>query len=118
MFKEYDKTIKKILASDGQTDNWEEVLENHTLMIGRIQHERLIHLLVTFFVGIAMLLCVLTTIITEKIYLAYLDFPLIALFLAYIIHYSFLENTTQYWYKIGDELKMKAVNGKCCEKLF
>jgi hypothetical protein len=107
MFKDYDKYIKNLLTSSKQNEDWKIVLENHELMIAQIQHERLIHLLVTIFVGISMLLCTLTTIITLVPYLFYLDIPLLILFLAYIIHYRFLENTTQSWYKITVKIREK-----------
>ena len=107
MFKEYDKKIREELdESTGYTD-WLSVHENHKYMISLIQYERLIHLLVTFFVGIGMILCVLTTLVTELEYLLLLDIPLLALFTAYIFHYRFLENTTQSWYLISEKIKDK-----------
>ena len=105
MFKEYDKKVKNILSSNSNTNDWAAILEDHTTKISQIQHERLIHLLVTIFVGIAALLCILTTLITLMRSLIYLDILLLILFLAYIFHYRFLENTTQNWYKIGDRIK-------------
>jgi hypothetical protein len=104
MFKTYDIKIKKILADESKDENWKEILKTHKLMIKRIQHERLIHLLVTIFVGIVMVLSLLTTIITEKVILGLLDIPLLILFTAYIFHYRFLENTTQSWYKLEDRI--------------
>ena len=107
MFKDYDDQIKKALSSEEKREDWKEILEEHKAKVTQIQHERLIHLLVTMTVCIAMVLCVLTTIITSKASLLYLDFPLIALFTAYILHYRFLENTTQSWYKLTDRIKEK-----------
>ena len=107
MFKEYDKKIREELdESTGYTD-WLSVYDNHKYMVSLIQHERLIHLLVTIFVGIGMILCVLTTLVTELEYLLLLDIPLLALFTAYIFHYRFLENTTQSWYLISEKIKDK-----------
>ena len=74
-------------------------------MISRIQHERLIHLLVTIFVGIAMTLASLLIILTGSSTLLLLDIPLLMLFVGYLFHYRFLENTTQNWYKIEDQIK-------------
>jgi len=107
MFKEYDATIKKLLISESTETDWKKVLESHREMIAIIQHERLIHLLVTIFVGLAMLFTSLAAIITEKLFLLVLSFPLLILFMAYIFHYWFLENTTQKWYKIEDEIKSR-----------
>lgn len=109
MFKAYDKAIKLKIESNNNNEDWKNILESHKSMIAIIQHERLIHLLVTMFVAISMLLCVLTTLITLNTYLFYLDIPLMVLFLAYIIHYRFLEDTTQNWYKITEKIGEKSL---------
>jgi len=105
MFKKYDKEIKKIITENHNRMDWFRVCEIHARMLARIQHERLIHLLVTIFVGIAMVLCFLTTIITQFGQLIYLDIPLLVLFIAYLFHYRFLENTTQNWYIFEDKIR-------------
>ena len=107
MFKDYDRKIKEILSTGALETDWKNILENHKEMIALIQHERLIHLLITIFVGISMLLVCLTTIITENPLLVFLDVPLIALFTGYIFHYRFLENTTQSWYKLTELVREK-----------
>lgn len=107
MFKEYNQEIKKVLSIESSDTDWKRVLENHIEMISTIQHERLIHLLVTIFVGIVMAMSSLVTVITEEPYLLLLDLPLLALFMAYIIHYRFLENTTQNWYKLRELIKKR-----------
>lgn len=105
MFKNYDLKIKGILSGSSKDINWKSVLKYHQLMISRIQHERLIHLLVTIFVGIAMTLASLLIILTGSSTLLLLDIPLLMLFVGYLFHYRFLENTTQNWYKIEDQIK-------------
>lgn len=104
MFKAYDKELKKILNSEDIIP--EKLLKKHKFMIKTIQHERLIHLLVTIFVGICMLITSVSVIITEIPSLLLLAVPLIILFIAYIIHYRFLENTTQRWYTLLEEIKL------------
>lgn len=105
MFKKYDLEIKKILSEKNSDTDWERILKNHKSMIKRIQHERLIHLLVTIFVGIVMSFSSITTIVFKETSLLVLDIPLIILFLFYIFHYYFLENTTQSWYRLEDQIK-------------
>jgi hypothetical protein len=105
MFKEYDKKIKEILSEGKEGTDWKSVLADHIEMIVNIQHERLIHLLVTIFVGTVMSLLFLNTIATEKSILLILDIPLLFLFAGYLIHYRFLENTTQKWYGITEQIK-------------
>lgn len=105
MFNKYDKEIKKIISENHDRMDWVKVCEIHARMIARIQHERLIHLLVTIFVGNVMVLCFLATIITRFGQLIYLDIPLLILFSAYLLHYRFLENTTQNWYIFEDKIR-------------
>lgn len=62
------------------------------------QHERLVHLIVTFFVGIAMVLFFIGFIITENIYVFILFSILLCLFIPYIFHYYYLENNVQKLY--------------------
>lgn len=104
MFKDYDLKIKAILSDKKDSTDWKDVLKYHKRMISRIQHERLIHLLVTIFVGIVFMATFFTIIITEITSLLLLDIPLLALFVGYLFHYRFLENTTQNWYKLEDQI--------------
>jgi hypothetical protein len=105
MFKKYDLEIKELLSKKSSDTNWKEVLETHKMMLPRIQHERLIHLLVMLFTGLIMSLSFFIIIVTGKPDLLLISILLLALFLAYLFHYRFLENTTQNWYKLEDEIK-------------
>lgn len=102
MFKKYNLEITKKLEEKKEDVDWGKTLNYHKLMISRIQHERLIHLIITTFVGICFVLCFLAFLIAKEILLGILVFVLLFLFTAYIFHYRFLENTTQSWYKIED----------------
>ena len=105
MFKAYDLQIRKILSENNSETDWEGVLENHREIIAKIQHERLIHLLVTIFVGIVMSISFFATLIIKGTYLLIICTPLLVLFVAYIFHYRFLENTTQNWYLLENQIK-------------
>ena len=107
MFKTYDKEIESALSDGFKHTDLEKTLAKHKLMISRIQHERLIHLLVTIFVGVVMTLFFMITLMTKEVLVVFIDGPLLILFTAYIFHYRFLENTTQSWYKIEDSIKEK-----------
>ena len=86
------------------------LLEMHLEKLRWLQHERLVHLLVLF-----MTVC-------GELFMAFLTFahpetnPLAAggmLILAvllgfYFVHYFFLENTTQHWYHLAEELAQVA----------
>jgi hypothetical protein len=105
MFKKYDLEIKKLLSRKSPDTSWKEILETHKIMLSRIQHERLIHLLVMLFVGIIMSLSFFIIIVTGKPDLLLIAILLLCLFFAYLFHYRFLENTTQNWYELEDEIK-------------
>ena len=91
-----DKKVEKGLAEEVYT--W----------ILFFQHERLIHLIVTFFVGISMILLLLGSLYFETIGLILLFFISFALFIPYIFHYYYLENGVQKLYDIYFEIKKKA----------
>ena len=103
MLKEYQKELDKIL-SEKSAEKKSDIIKKHEKMIAIIQHERLIHLLVTIFVGIVMTMSFLITIVTEKAYLLFLDIPLVLLFVGYLFHYRYLENTTQNWYALTQKI--------------
>ncbi|MCX6732997.1 MAG: hypothetical protein NTV98_05655 [Candidatus Roizmanbacteria bacterium] len=107
MFKTYDSKIKKLLSTNATNTNWKKILEHHKEMIMLIQHERLIHLLVTIFVGMVMSLSSFVVITTKQPDLLIIFIPLLLLFLAYLFHYRFLENTTQNWYLLEEEIQKK-----------
>jgi hypothetical protein len=105
MFKSYDLIINKILTDANPQTDWRQVLEHHQTMLARIQHERLIHLLVTIFVGLVMSIASFSTIVTKEAGLMGISIPLIILFICYLFHYRFLENTTQGWYILEDKIQ-------------
>jgi len=104
MFKKYDEEIIKIISDKSSTNDWKKILEKHRRMISYIQHERLIHIIVTMFVGLVMSIGAFITIIIQKQDLLFFVFSLLILFVVYLFHYRFLENTTQNWYKIEDDI--------------
>ena len=107
MFKKYDEEIIKIISDKSSTNDCKKILEKHRRMISYIQHERLIHIIVTMFVGLVMSIGAFITIITQKSDFLLFVFFLLVLFVAYLFHYRFLENTTQNWYRIEEEILSK-----------
>lgn len=105
MFKQYDAAIKEILSTKSAGTNWPDILSRHQLMLARIQHERLIHLIVTSLVGMVMTIFICTAILTQSLILLAVACPLLLLFISYLFHYRFLENTAQSWYQLEDEIK-------------
>lgn len=77
-------------------------LNFHNKKISQLQHERLVHLLVMIFVGLALVIVFVSSLFLEIILLYVLDLILAILFLFYIRHYYLLENTVQKWYNFPD----------------
>lgn len=86
----------------------EELLAHHNEMIVRIQHERLIHLIVTMMVAMAELFVVYLALLHPELGIlpAIIMLALAILLGFYFYHYFFLENTVQRWYKYADEMHM------------
>ncbi len=107
--KEHEEYILKILASENDSYNWIGLQEYHKSKIEFLQHERLIHLLVTLFFGLFFLISVFFSIAFPKIEILLLDLLFLSLLAPYTVHYYKLENTVQGWYKlsalINDKIK-------------
>ena len=69
------------------------------------QHERLVHLIVTFFTGIAAILFLLGFLYFENIPLLLLFLITLCLFIPYIFHYYYLENGVQKLYELYFKIK-------------
>ena len=62
------------------------------------QHERLVHLIVTFFVGVVMSVFFVGFLLTQNILVFILFLLLLCLFTPYIFYYYYLENNVQKLY--------------------
>ena len=93
--------------ASGQAAELRARLEEHQEKIRWLQHERLVHLIVTVMVVFVELFVVFLALLHPELGLLP---PVIMLCLAvllgfYFYHYFFLENTVQRWYKIAEELE-------------
>lgn len=93
-------------ALNGQADenHLRHLIALHETQIQAFAHERLIHLLVTFFFALVFFACIICTSIWTMWQFLSLDFLLTVLLLFYIKHYFFLENTVQKLYPITQQL--------------
>jgi len=89
----------------------DELMDFHGKYIQWIQHERMVHLLVTIFTGSCLLLSFYLFIELDTVIAGILCLILGILFTFYIFHYFRLENTTQKWYDIYRLLWLKKHNG-------
>jgi hypothetical protein len=107
MWKKHEEKVLKSLEKDLNKSELLELLEDHKEKIVNIQHERLVHLIVTMTVSICTLLSIFVTMTSQLIVLLLVDALLVTLLIAYLIHYRYLENTTQRWYDISDQIRTK-----------
>ena len=93
--KEYLEYIDKVLKDEKIE---KDLPTNHLTQIKFWQHERLVHLIVTVFVGsMAILFFLFANVYNIILYIPFL--ATIVLFIPYIFYYYFLENSVQKLYK-------------------
>lgn len=100
--EEYVKEIDKLIKEDKITN---EIKKEHLIKIGFFQHERLIHLLVTLFYALFMIVT-LVSINANPLYIL-IVLILMVFLIFYVKHYFFLENNVQYLYKQYDKMNQK-----------
>ena len=99
----YTQEVEKKLKKKVEKNDLEEL----AVKIGFFQHERLIHLFVTFFFAIFALVFLALGMIS---YTFLIIFAILIVFLLfYVVHYFFLENHVQYLYKLYDEMRKKVI---------
>ncbi len=94
------KLEKYIKKTEKDIKNNEVNKDELLVVIKFFQHERLVHLMVTFFVGISSILFLIGFLLVENIYLFVLFLITLCLFIPYIFHYYYLENGTQKLYEL------------------
>lgn len=101
---EHISLMEKVLASEKNIDKLSDWLVYNRVQISFLQHERLIHLLVTFFFGLLLIIVLLVNIFYFNIYFVIVGILLIILLIFYLWHYYILENGVQKLYRLDQEL--------------
>ncbi len=102
--KRHEAFVRRALADADAGTNWGELREFHAEQIRRMQHERLIHLVVTMFCATFLLLAIGYTSARPSIAGALLAGLLLILVAAYLVHYFRLENGVQRWYHLANRI--------------
>ncbi|MCL2296795.1 MAG: hypothetical protein FWC38_10300 [Proteobacteria bacterium] len=92
------------LESRPDPERFQRLIAFHAQQTAAFQHERLIHLLVTFFFGGLLLCSMAGTLLAPSWPFFALDVLLAITLLFYIKHYFFLENRVQQLYPITEAL--------------
>jgi len=102
--KRHEAFVRRALADDAAAVPLGELREFHEAQIRRMQHERLIHLIVTMFCATFLLLAIGYTGSRPSIAGALLAGLLLILVAAYLVHYFRLENGVQRWYHLANRI--------------
>ncbi len=103
----HEKYILNLLKDDDKRINWKEELENHRAVTINLQHERLIHLLVTLAFGLAFIIFMMFTLTLQNNILIVFDVLTLILLVPYIFHYYKLENGVQRLYLLDRKIELK-----------
>lgn len=98
--------------SGKKTTNWKKTLKHHRETIKFMQHERLIHLLVTLAFGVKFLVAMMFTLVTHSTVLMAIDLLFLVLLVPYIFYYFKLENGVQKLYWIDRLIQDKLSGGR------
>jgi cell division protein FtsW (lipid II flippase) len=107
--KNHEKFVMEFLESN-KKEGLLQIKEYHKVQIEVIQHERLVHLLVTLAFGCFFLISVLFAAVFEKLGILALSFLFLVLLVPYIIHYYKLENGIQRWYGLYNDINKRLDN--------
>lgn len=105
--KNYMKSLRQSLDSAETSEELEKIMAEHKDKIAFMQHERLVHFLVTMMFAVILVIFVGVHLVTENILVSLLVVIITVLLGFYIKHYYFLENTVQEMYRIYDEINAK-----------
>ncbi len=104
----YMNTVSERLDTCRNAEELEKILAEHMDKIAFMQHERIVHFLVTMMFAIILSIFIVGMLITNNMMLLLLATIIMVLLVFYIKHYYFLENTVQKMYKVYDRiLKMQ-----------
>ena len=96
--------LEALLADESAPHDYAEISRRHLQMIAFMQHERLIHFLVTMLFALGFFMVFGFFLVTERAMLVPLLVLILALLVPYIMHYYFLENSVQKMYRLNDEI--------------
>lgn len=109
--REHERLTKEFLARESTPEELGAFRQYHEKQIRFLQHERMIHLLVTMFVALFLLLCLGYSLMRPSIAAATLTVIFLALSCAYLHHYYRLENGVQRLYQLSNQLEMRQSQG-------
>ena len=103
--REHEEWLRAELDKKGPSQN---LLDTHLEKLRWLQHERLMHLIVMCITIICELVSLCLCLIVFKTWVSLtITLVILVVLLFYVLHYFFLENTTQHWYRLAEEIMEK-----------
>jgi hypothetical protein len=103
----YMKYIEERLDKCSDSHELSEIMAEHRDKIAFMQHERIVHFLVTMMFALILSIFVAVLVFTSNIPVLILVTMILVLLMFYIKHYYFLENTVQKMYRVYDGILEK-----------
>jgi hypothetical protein len=105
--RHHEQYMQQVLAGQKGTARLDITQAFHNRQIGFLQHERLVHLLVTLAVALLFMLALIFTLLSGSLFALAFAGGLLGLTGFYLIHYFRLENAVQRWYRISYQLDQR-----------
>ena len=102
--KKHEARVNVTLLSNSNSAALQKLATEHERIIMHMQHERLVHLIVTLAFGIFLLITIAIAFIKPVILVLVLSGLFFIMLIFYVAHYFFLENTIQRWYVLADRI--------------
>ena len=110
--KLHERFVRDALDGNHGEVKFEGLREFHDRQLAYLQHERMIHLIVTMFVALFAIIALLYGTLRPTLPAGALAGLLLVLTSAYIVHYFRLENGVQRWYHLANRIDERL--GKVC----
>ena len=108
---EYLAHLEQLLSS-GEEIDYDDLERSHLIMIQFMQHERLIHFLVTILFALGFFISLSIYLLGNLVMMLPLLILILGLLVPYIAHYYFLENSVQKMYHLHDEIHARRMKQK------
>lgn len=105
---EHEAYIRKLLDST-ESQDWDKIRKYHRVQIMFMQHERLVHMMVTLFFGFLLAFVLFMALFLELAILFLLVFIIGVLEIFYLVHLYRLETGVQRWYGLYRDISDRLV---------
>jgi hypothetical protein len=103
--KNHETMVNETLLSNTNPTELQKIAAQHEKTTAYMQHERLIHLIVTLAFGAFLLITMAIAFIKPQPLVLVLLGMFFVMLIPYVAHYFFLENTIQRWYQLSDRIE-------------